>query len=241
MRKQEQFRTSFMDFATLATFFSSITATTLQFSFGNADSDSTWTLVNICWFASLVLSVASAANSFLGAIVHHPGFLVRPYENRSVQNWFRFSPAILLTISGMLFLVGMCGFTFSRSSSGTPSQTQGTAIQVITTSLTGGNFMALTIIFMLAYSKSGAAMIHFLIHLTVVLVMIMLAMLVFIFLLPCHLIFRREFPRVEEWLFWKSKLLGGPWPKVDTLFDDHWDDLNDYFHRRRASSPAEGA
>ena len=101
--------------------------------------------------------------------------------------------------------------------------------------------MALTIIFMMAYSTSGAAIIHFIIHLTIVLVMITVAIVVFVFLLPCHLIFRHEFPKVEEWLFWKSKLLGGPWRKVDSFFDDHWDDLNDYFHRKPATPPAGGA
>lgn len=50
---------------TIATFFSSVTATTLQFSYqqtGSLLSD----VVNFCWFVSLVFSVASGVNSLLG-------------------------------------------------------------------------------------------------------------------------------------------------------------------------------
>ena len=104
-----------MDFATVAIFFSSITATTLQFSFQSGDSTISSTIVNLCWFASLVLSIASATNSLLGVLVHQSPEYLRPSHNldfRFLQNWFKYVPPMLLTISGVLFLVGFCGFTF---------------------------------------------------------------------------------------------------------------------------------
>jgi len=51
--------------STVATFFSAVTATTLQFSYaqtGNILSDA----VNAFWFSSLVFSIAAAVNSLLG-------------------------------------------------------------------------------------------------------------------------------------------------------------------------------
>lgn len=54
-----------LNLSTVATFFSAVTATTLQFSFALerteiADS------VNCFWFASMVFSIAAAVNSLLG-------------------------------------------------------------------------------------------------------------------------------------------------------------------------------
>jgi hypothetical protein len=51
--------------STVATFFSAVTATTLQFSYDlerTALSDA----VNCFWFASMVFSIAAAVNSLLG-------------------------------------------------------------------------------------------------------------------------------------------------------------------------------
>lgn len=109
-----------MDFATVAIFFSSITSTTLQFSFQSADGTVSSTIVNLCWFASLVLSIASATNSLLGVLVHQSPEYLRPSRNldfRFLQNWFKFVPPMLLTCSGVLFLVGFCGFTFLSTGS----------------------------------------------------------------------------------------------------------------------------
>lgn len=124
IKKQDHFRNSFMDFATVAIFFSSVTATTLQFSYQSADSTVSSTIVNLCWFASLVLSIASATNSLLGVLVHQSPEYLRPSRSldfRFLQNWFKFVPPMLLTCSGVLFLVGFCGFTFLSTSS-FPSQ-----------------------------------------------------------------------------------------------------------------------
>lgn len=120
IKKQDHFRNSFMDFATVAIFFSSITATTLQFSFQFADHTISSTIVNICWFASLILSVASATNSLLGVLVHQSPEYLRPsrnLDNNLLQNWFKYIPTTLLTISGVLFSVGFCSFAYLSTSS----------------------------------------------------------------------------------------------------------------------------
>lgn len=62
---QKHAANNLLNLTTVATFFSAVTATTLQFSFdevGNPLSDA----VNSFWFLSLVFSIASAVNSLLG-------------------------------------------------------------------------------------------------------------------------------------------------------------------------------
>ncbi|KLO08624.1 hypothetical protein SCHPADRAFT_893745 [Schizopora paradoxa] len=154
IKKQDHFRNSFMDFATVAIFFSSITATTLQFSYQSADTTISSTIVNLCWFSSLVLSIASATNSLLGVLVHQSPEYLHPSQNldfRFLQNWFKYIPPVLLTISGLLFLIGFCGFTFLSSMT---FSSQGRAIQVVTTTFTTTNFLALLIIFLLAFTRA---------------------------------------------------------------------------------------
>jgi len=146
IKRQDHFRNTFMDFATVAIFFSSISATTLQFSYASTNTSSSWTIVNLCWFASLVLSIASATSSFLGAIVHQsPEHLRRSKTSginfRILSTWFRVFPSALLTFSGILFLIGVCAFTFASS--------QGRAIQIATTTLTSTIFLTILTIFVL--------------------------------------------------------------------------------------------
>ena len=54
-----------LNLSTVATFFSAVTATTLQFSF-NLTGTPIRDAVNSFWFASLVFSIAAAVNSLLG-------------------------------------------------------------------------------------------------------------------------------------------------------------------------------
>ena len=54
-----------LNLTTVATFFSAVTATTLQFSFDQV-GDPLADAVNSFWFLSLVFSIASAVNSLLG-------------------------------------------------------------------------------------------------------------------------------------------------------------------------------
>jgi len=51
--------------STVATFFSAVTATTLQFSFEMKDTPEQ-VAVNAFWFSSLVFSIAAAVNSLMG-------------------------------------------------------------------------------------------------------------------------------------------------------------------------------
>jgi WD repeat-containing protein 26 len=54
-----------LNLSTVATFFSAVTATTLQFSFELTETGLQNT-VNAFWFASLVFSIAAAVNSLMG-------------------------------------------------------------------------------------------------------------------------------------------------------------------------------
>lgn len=103
--------------STVATFFSAVTATTLQFSFdqvGTQLSDA----VNLFWFISLVFSIASAVNSLLGltwkqAMYRSPGHRV-PWW---VLIWIKRSPLIFLVFSVAAFSVGLCLFAYSSGQS----------------------------------------------------------------------------------------------------------------------------
>ena len=64
VEEEERATTRYLSLTTIATFFSSITATTLQFSYqqsGNTISD----IVNLAWFISLVFSISSGVNGIL--------------------------------------------------------------------------------------------------------------------------------------------------------------------------------
>lgn len=54
-----------LNLSTVATFFSAVTATTMQFSFDTTDSKLA-NAVNSFWFTSLVFSIGAAVNSLLG-------------------------------------------------------------------------------------------------------------------------------------------------------------------------------
>ncbi|KLO11683.1 hypothetical protein SCHPADRAFT_941832 [Schizopora paradoxa] len=201
IKKQDHIRNSFMDFATVAIFFSSITATTLQFSFQSADSTTLSTIINLCWFASLVLSIASATNSLLGVLIHQSPEYLRPSRNldfRFLQGWFKYTPQILLTTSGVLFSIGFCAFSFLPTSSFT---SQGLATKLVTAGLTSVNFIALIAVFLLAFTAvlhHGARLTrtiyNFARHLTIVLVMLFLALMAFPFMALYCFIRHKAFP-----------------------------------------------
>ncbi|KAJ7906089.1 hypothetical protein B0H13DRAFT_2194387, partial [Mycena leptocephala] len=102
-----------LNLSTVATFFSAVTATTLQFSVnltGTTMRDS----VNSFWFASLVFSIAAAVNSLLG--VTWKQAMYRPPGNRVprwVLIWIKGTPLVFLVISIACFSVGLCLFTFA--------------------------------------------------------------------------------------------------------------------------------
>ena len=55
-----------LNLSTIATFFSAVTATTMQFSYELDRASALAAAVNSFWFASLVFSIAAAVNSLLG-------------------------------------------------------------------------------------------------------------------------------------------------------------------------------
>ena len=62
---QQHAASNLLNLSTVATFFSAVTASTLQFSYastGHVLAD----CVNAFWFSSLVFSIAAAVNSLLG-------------------------------------------------------------------------------------------------------------------------------------------------------------------------------
>lgn len=101
--------------STVATFFSAVTATTLQFSYsqtGDMLSDG----VNAFWFSSLVFSIAAAVNSLLGlswkqAMYRSPGDRV-PWW---VLIWIKRSPLVFLVMSVACFSAGLVLFTYSTN------------------------------------------------------------------------------------------------------------------------------
>ncbi|KAF5379166.1 hypothetical protein D9615_006004 [Tricholomella constricta] len=102
-----------LNLSTVATFFSAVTATTLQFSFelphgGYSDA------VNVFWFSSLVFSIAAAVNSLLGltwkqAMYRSPGHRV-PWW---VLIWIKRSPLVFLVMSVASFSIGLCCFAYA--------------------------------------------------------------------------------------------------------------------------------
>ncbi|QRV75851.1 WD repeat protein [Ceratobasidium sp. AG-Ba] len=119
--------------STVATFFSGVTATTIQYSFdqvGNARAD----LVNALWIISLIFSIASAINSQLAyhwraAMYRSP----RNYVPWWVTIWIKRSPLFFLIGSVIAFSIGLCVFTYSSGQSPVVSALV-TAFTVVTSS-----------------------------------------------------------------------------------------------------------
>ncbi|KLO19565.1 hypothetical protein SCHPADRAFT_67362 [Schizopora paradoxa] len=143
---QEYSRSTFMNIATIATFFSSVTATTLQYSYSQTStSQELWTYVNGVWFASLVFSIASAANSFLGvALFQRPEYYGHSSlsEYRLIRFWFDKCPMFFLIISGSLFGIGLCLFSVSSN--------QAYYTRLITIILTGAHAVFIVAIILMA-------------------------------------------------------------------------------------------
>ncbi|KAA1474356.1 hypothetical protein DENSPDRAFT_882735 [Dentipellis sp. KUC8613] len=98
--------------STVATFFSAVTATTLQYSFdmnGTRLSDA----VNAFWFTSMVFSIAAAVNSLLGLTwkqaMRSPGHRVLWWA----LIWIKRSPLVFLVLSVACFSFGLVLFAYS--------------------------------------------------------------------------------------------------------------------------------
>ena len=64
--EKERATTRYLNITTIATFFSSVTATALQTSLAINPGSTVWDVVNLFWFTSLVFSVSSGVSSVLG-------------------------------------------------------------------------------------------------------------------------------------------------------------------------------
>ncbi|KAJ1311844.1 hypothetical protein OPQ81_010305 [Rhizoctonia solani] len=125
---QKHTATGLQNLSTVATFFSGVTATTLQFSF-EAHGDAIQNLVNGLWISSLVFSIASAINSQLAyhwraAMYRSP----RCYVPWWVSIWITRTPLFFLVGSVIAFSAGLCVFTYSSQ--------QGAAVSAVVTSFT---------------------------------------------------------------------------------------------------------
>ncbi|KZV92657.1 WD40 repeat-like protein [Exidia glandulosa HHB12029] len=110
---QEDTSTNILTLGTIATFFSGLTATTLQFSF---DKNTTLlqSLVNALWLSSLVISVASVLNALLGALWRRTGY--RSPEHRVpwwILMWVDTFPLLFLFVSAVAFTLGLLLFTYA--------------------------------------------------------------------------------------------------------------------------------
>ncbi|KAH7913231.1 hypothetical protein BJ138DRAFT_1223683 [Hygrophoropsis aurantiaca] len=133
---QQHAASNLLNLSTVATFFSAVTATTLQFSYaqtGTVLSDA----VNAFWFSSLVFSIAAAVNSLLGltwkqAMYRSPGHRV-PWW---VLIWIKRSPLVFLVMSVACFSAGLVVFTYATQ--------QGTVTSTITTTITSFGLAAVS-------------------------------------------------------------------------------------------------
>ncbi|PFH49908.1 hypothetical protein AMATHDRAFT_146529 [Amanita thiersii Skay4041] len=102
-----------LNLSTVATFFSAVTATTLQYSY-QYKGDPVANATNTLWFASLVFSIAAAVNSLVGltwkqAMYRSPGHRV-PWW---VLIWIKRSPLVFLVFSVGCFSIGLCCFAYA--------------------------------------------------------------------------------------------------------------------------------
>lgn len=124
--------------STSATFFSAVTATTLQYSI-ELERTRLRDVVNFLWFSSLVLSVAAAANSFMAVILRQDISRQTKYKMPWwILIWIRRSPAVFLVLSGACFLSGLCCFVFASKEAPLTS--------IWTTALTGFTSSGLIIV-----------------------------------------------------------------------------------------------
>ncbi|KAG8750778.1 hypothetical protein FRC11_010066, partial [Ceratobasidium sp. 423] len=125
---QKHTATGLQNLSTVATFFSGVTATTLQFSY-EAHDETIQNLVNGLWISSLVFSIASAINSQLAyhwraAMYRSP----RCYVPWWVSIWITRTPLFFLVGSVIAFSAGLCVFTYSSG--------QARAVSAVVTSFT---------------------------------------------------------------------------------------------------------
>ncbi|KAJ7170676.1 hypothetical protein C8R43DRAFT_980438 [Mycena crocata] len=118
-----------MNSATIATFFSAVTVTTIQYSVTAVVDSPLLIAVNTLWFSSLVLSVSSAINSLL-AMTWRQAIYSTPQRRVPwwVRIWFKQTPIVLLSMSVLSFLAGLLCYIFL---------TQDRVTKIVVSALTG--------------------------------------------------------------------------------------------------------
>ncbi|KIJ56995.1 hypothetical protein M422DRAFT_62878 [Sphaerobolus stellatus SS14] len=123
---QERLLSNLQNQSTMATFFSGVTATMIQYSLGSSFGNTPGTktglaeISNAFWFGSLVLSVASALIGFSAyiwrrALYSSPRTSLPPW----LWDWLRLSPGIFLVLSVIMFMCGLAVFSVSSQPVGT--------------------------------------------------------------------------------------------------------------------------
>ncbi|KAG2070338.1 hypothetical protein BDR04DRAFT_1231774 [Suillus decipiens] len=135
---QQHATENLLNLSTIATFFSAVTATTLQFSYQLTDGVLEKS-VNAFWFSSLVFSIAAAANTLLGltwkqTAYRSPGHRV-PWW---VLIWIKRSPLVFLIMSAACFSAGLMLFTYATN--------QGFVTSTITTVFTAVTSFGLAVV-----------------------------------------------------------------------------------------------
>ncbi|KAI5115675.1 hypothetical protein M0805_007567 [Coniferiporia weirii] len=99
-----------------ATFFSAVTATTLQLSYAYNTNPhaSLGVAVNTLWFVALVFSTASSLSSLVGLTWYQKVRRIRLLPNWA-KLWLEDGPTISLAVASAAFSVGLCLFSFSSS------------------------------------------------------------------------------------------------------------------------------
>ena len=130
--EKERATTRYVNITTIATFFSSVTATTLQMTISAPSQSVLWNVVNFFWFISLVFSVSSGVSSLLGMTWRKSSMwvsycLVRlhlpmdpnRYDTTSppllIRMWFDKAPIVFLIISALMFIIGLNLFAYLSS------------------------------------------------------------------------------------------------------------------------------
>ncbi|KAH8996340.1 WD40 repeat-like protein [Lactarius akahatsu] len=108
---------NFLNLSTIATFFSAVTATTIQFSYqnvGTALADA----VNAFWFTSMVFSIAAAVNSLLGLTWKQSAYRSPSHQVPWwVLLWLKRTPLVFLVLSVACFSIGLVLFAYSSGQS----------------------------------------------------------------------------------------------------------------------------
>ena len=129
--EKERATTRYVNITTIATFFSSVTATTLQMSISDSPSG-LLNIVNCFWFLSLVFSVSSGVSSLLGMTWRKSSMWVnyRPGQMQLLKDqvrydtinppwpmklWLDKAPMIFLIVSALMFIVGLNLFAYLSS------------------------------------------------------------------------------------------------------------------------------